>query len=136
MENIGCRARGIASEKRGPLLRVEGVVCQSFGISAYQRCINSVSVFSYFRVPDTSVSDTYQEHILYVSIVYQCRGLHRPTTDPDALYQGVSGVYQACIRRVSARGCFLHADTLLIHTPDPGWRAVSALYQEDRGERR
>jgi hypothetical protein len=37
----------------------------------YRRCINSVSVFPHFRVPDTSVSDTYQECILHVSVVYQ-----------------------------------------------------------------
>ena len=39
--------------------------------AVYQLCIRSVSVFPHFRVPDTSVSDTYQEYVLCVSVVYQ-----------------------------------------------------------------
>ena len=33
--------------------------------------ISCVSVFPHFRLPDTSVSDKYQECVLYVSVVYQ-----------------------------------------------------------------
>jgi hypothetical protein len=77
-----------------------GAVCYTFWgsllyffISAYQRCINQlcisgVSVFPHFRVPDTSVSDTYQE---FVFLMYQyfssvsisdVRGFHRPGSTP------------------------------------------------------
>ena len=69
----------------------------------YQLRISGVSVLSHFRVPDTSVSDTYQECVLYVSVVSVT---WVPPTLTDTLYQDVSGVYQACIRSVSGGGVF------------------------------
>ena len=62
---------------RAPMLRSEAKALMQGALPSRDQQmirdteISCVSVFSHFRVPDTSVSDTYRECVLYVSVVYQ-----------------------------------------------------------------